>query len=334
LTCYIFKGVILKKTIKIVAKIFGIVISVIVVSCIVLSIVHTILLNTENKKIVPNGILTEINGHRLHVYSEGNKNNKPTLVFMSGGGTASPVYDFKQLYSLFSDEYHIVIIEKIGYGYADIVNTDRDIDIVLEETREALQFVGENAPFVLFPHSMSGLEAFYWLSKYPEEITAIIGLDIGFPEMYDQLKNMKEFMKVQYALMHIISRIGLHRFYSMQVNNLTDDEYRQAKYLMYRNFMNVTLKNELFSVFINSEKVHNAINSIEIGNILLFSSNGNEIGDFWVPAQRKFAEKMDAELIILDCGHYIHNFESEKIARKSKIFLLELLESGRRLPIS
>jgi pimeloyl-ACP methyl ester carboxylesterase len=283
-------------------------------------------LNIESKKIVPNGILTEINGHRLHVYSEGNKNNKPTFVFMSGNGTVSPVYDFKQIYSLFSDEYHIVIIEKIGYGYADIVNTDRDIDIVLEETRKALQSVGINAPFVLFPHSMSGLEAFYWLSKYPEEITAIIGLDIAFPEIYDRLKDMEELMKVQYTLMNIISRIGFHRFFPMQINNLTDDEYRQAKYLMYRNFMNITIKNEIFNVLINAEKVHNAINSIETGNILLFSSNGKEIGDFWVPAQKKFAEKMDSELIILDCGHYIHNFESEEIVKRSKIFLIELLE--------
>jgi hypothetical protein len=35
---------------------------------------------------------------------------------------------------------------------------------------------------------------------------------------------------------------------------------------------------------------------------------------------------MDAELIIFDCGHYIHNFESEEIVKRGKLFLIELLE--------
>jgi hypothetical protein len=81
------------------------------------SILNIILLRIENKKIVPNGNLVNVNNHRLHIYSEGKISNKPTLVFMAGGGTAAPVYDFKPLYSLLSDKYRIAVIEKICYGY-------------------------------------------------------------------------------------------------------------------------------------------------------------------------------------------------------------------------
>jgi len=36
---------------------------------------------------------------------------------------------------------------------------------MLEETRRALELSGEKGPYVLLPHSMSGLEAIYWAQK-------------------------------------------------------------------------------------------------------------------------------------------------------------------------
>lgn len=49
---------------------------------------------------VPNGQMVEVNGYNMHVYVEGEGDT--TLVFMSGGGTSSPVLYFKSLYSLLS----------------------------------------------------------------------------------------------------------------------------------------------------------------------------------------------------------------------------------------
>ena len=39
----------------------------------------------------------------------------PTLVFMSGAGTSSPILDFKSRYSLLNDDYRITVVEKFGY---------------------------------------------------------------------------------------------------------------------------------------------------------------------------------------------------------------------------
>jgi len=39
-------------------------------------------------------------GHKLHLFRTGDLNN-PKLLFMSGSGTAAPVYDFKILLRLF-----------------------------------------------------------------------------------------------------------------------------------------------------------------------------------------------------------------------------------------
>ena len=53
---------------------------------------------------------------------------------------------------------------------------------MLNEVRQGLSLAGESGPYILFPHSMSGLEAVYWAQQYPDEVTAIIGLDMAVPE--------------------------------------------------------------------------------------------------------------------------------------------------------
>lgn len=77
---------------------------------------HQIQLSKENKRFTPPGQMVEVNDHRMHVYSE--RNGEKTLVFMSGGGTSSPVLDFKSLYSLLNDVYKIVVVEKAGLRFS------------------------------------------------------------------------------------------------------------------------------------------------------------------------------------------------------------------------
>ena len=42
------------------------------------------------------------------------------------------------MYSLLSNDYKIVVVEKFGYGFSDVVDENRDIDTMLSETRMAL----------------------------------------------------------------------------------------------------------------------------------------------------------------------------------------------------
>ena len=61
----------------------------------------------------------EIDGHKLHLFRVGDEKN-PKLVFMSGSGTISPVYDFKILYEKLVSDFRIIVIEKFGYGCSDL----------------------------------------------------------------------------------------------------------------------------------------------------------------------------------------------------------------------
>ncbi len=101
----------------------------------------------------------EVNNHKIHVYSEGS--GPDTLVFMAGGGTSSPLLDFKTLYSRLSNQYKIVVVEKSRNGFSEDSNSSRDLNTILGDTREALIKAGIFGPYILFPHSMSGIEAQY-----------------------------------------------------------------------------------------------------------------------------------------------------------------------------
>lgn len=136
-----------------------IVIIALTITLLAIYINHRIQLKKEAKFKKPMGELAQVNDHKMSVYVEGNGHK--TIIFMSGGGTCSPILDFKSLYSLLSDDYKIVVVEKFGYGFSDVVEKDRNIDSILEDSRTALAKLGIKGPYVLCPHSMSVIEALY-----------------------------------------------------------------------------------------------------------------------------------------------------------------------------
>ena len=145
---------------------------------------HRILLKKEaplREKTV--GTPVTVDGGTMYVYSEGEGDQ--TVVFLSGYGTSSPIYDFRPLYRLLSDDFRIAVVEKFGYGFSDQTDLPRDIDTLLSETRQALAGAGIEGPFLLCPHSMSGMEALYWAQQYPEEISGIVFSDAAIPGAYD-----------------------------------------------------------------------------------------------------------------------------------------------------
>lgn len=271
--------------------------------------------------------MVEVNGHQMHVYIEGD--GEDTLVFMSGGGTSSPVLDFKSLYSLVSDKYKIVVVEKAGYGFSDISDTDRDMDTILQETREALLKSGVKGPYILFPHSMSGIEALYWAQVYPNEVKAIIGLDMAVPAAYKDYE-------INMPLIHLsafAANIGFTRWISglsesdaIKYGTLTDEEKEMYKVIFYRRTATKNMINEVQYIKENAEKVGAA--GIPNVPMLLFSSNGQGTGwneDEWNEFQRDFISKhKESNLIKLDCSHYIHDIEYKRIADESEKYIESL----------
>lgn len=289
---------------------------------------HKIKLKKEEKLFKTNGKIVEVNNHNINVYISGNSNSDITLVFMSGAGTCSPTLDFKTLYSLFENDYQIAVVEKAGYGFSDISDIDRDIDTILFETRESLNKAGvKSNKYILFPHSMSGIEALYWANKYPDEIKGIVGLDPAVPKAYENMK----INSLLFNLAKIGADIGLTRFIPSIVNSssaikdgkLTDGEKELYRIIFYRRTATISMLNETKSIKENAKKLEK-IDTTDVP-MLFFASNGDGTG-YSKEEWRKFIidyidSKQNGNYKILDCSHYVHNIEYQTIYEESLNFI-------------
>jgi len=291
---------------------------------------HEIQLNKEAQKYPAPGSMVDVNGKKLHVYAEGE--GDITLVFMAGHGTSNPTLDFKPLWKKMLDQYRIAVIEKSGYGWSESSKSSRDIDTLLSETRKALELSGERGPYVLVPHSMSGLEAIYWAQKYPDEVKAIIGLDPLIPETFTV---MPEPQKQQLYPMYFISRIGVSRFMpesDVELNfpvitseALTEQDKQAFLAVFYRSAFSKDMLNEVQHLKDNTKKV--AGNEVPAKTpMYFFISEGQEDKvSGWKETLSNYLSRIEVSgQMLLDTGHYVHYEKAEIIAKEAKAFLKDI----------
>lgn len=301
------------------------IIVVIIILFLTISIIrHKICYSKEKNLLTPLGTMVEVNGHNMSIYVEGEGDK--TIVFLSGGGTCSPILDFKSLYSLLSDDYRIVVVEKFGYGFSDVVDEKRDIKTILSETRTALDKAGIEGPYILCPHSMSGIEALYWAQQYPNEIEAIIGLDMAVPEYYDEMKISLPVLKLgQYGAALGITRWipSLAESDAIKYGTLSDSEKQIYRAVFYNRTATVTMINECKIVKENANIVKE--NGVPKVPMLLFISNGSGTGfneQTWRSIPKDYISGLDhASYIELDCPHYVHDYKYDEISKEIRNFI-------------
>ncbi|MFB6469608.1 alpha/beta hydrolase [Cytobacillus sp. Hz8] len=249
----------MKKTFNLLKKIILVCIAIVAVMIVAVFIYHQYRLNCESSLIQKKGTLIDFNGKKMNVYNEGK--GKDTFVFMSGSGVAAPVYEMKGLYKKFSRSHKIAVVERAGYGYSDVFHDNRNIDTILEQTRQALIKSGNKPPYILLPHSISGLEAIYWAQKYPQEIKSIIALDIGLPNEYAKYKlGIGESLSIRG--MNLFAKLGFQRLFPtitydpevIKQSFLSDKEKEIFKAISYKQAFNDDMKQELLQNKDNARK--------------------------------------------------------------------------------
>lgn len=249
----------LKQCLKILRNFILMLLSLCVLFLLICFVYNKIELKKEAKIIKPTGTIVKVSGRNMHVYTEGNGNL--TCVFMSGSAIAASNLDFKGLYEKMSNKYRIAVVDRASYGFSDAANDSRDIDIILDETRQALKKAGVNGPYILFPHSISGLEAIYWAQKYPDEVKGIIGLDIGLPEEYkNQTLRKSDLLFLDFS--SFLAKAGVYRLlpsiaYDKTIVNgnfLSKNEKELYKALCYKNLYSLDMVKEIKFSQSNSKK--------------------------------------------------------------------------------
>lgn len=160
---------------KKVMVVIGIILAVFIGLMVIGFIVNPIISRGELEKIAPYGQMVEVDGKRMHVYAMGE--GSETVVLLPGFGVSLPSADFGPLMRELSKHHTVVTVEYFGIGFSEQTDTPRTNENYTHEIREALKKAGFTPPYILMPHSASGVYSEYYASRYPGEIKGIIMLD-------------------------------------------------------------------------------------------------------------------------------------------------------------
>ncbi|OOM06414.1 alpha/beta hydrolase [Clostridium saccharobutylicum] len=316
-----------KKIMKILRSIF----IVILVVLIIMPIVGQVRKYLEKNDVKPLGMMVEVDGKKMHVYSEGEGDK--TILLMPGLGSIAPSIDFKPLIEELKSDFRVVVVEPFGYGFSDETTKERSAENIVNETRIALKEANIDGPYILMPHSISGIYAEYYAAVYPKEVEAIIMLDTTLVKT-----SLEEFSEIdlsmgkkQYILAEAANFLGLDR---ILYNNIYKDEEcfsREDKDKLVKmgvqNTFNRTMENEFNMLLKNCEIISKTKMSKDLP-ILKFISiksmediHNEKYTDIINKNINEFQEYNKFTYSTLEGGHYIYYTKSKEIGKETREFL-------------
>ena len=312
----------MKKALKVIGKIL---LGIVAVIAVVLAGTSTynIICSASEKDLLENqlyGRKVEVYGHEMSIYVAGE--GEHTLVFMAGSGDSAPIINYKNFADRFDEDYRVVVIEKFGYGFSDGFDGSRDVETRVKQDREALKKAGVEGPYILCPHSYSGLETVYWAQTYPDEVEAIIGLDMAVPAAYDMMdeKHIASESSV-YFWSRVARNAGIVRLIAGATipEGYSDMEVKSAMALVCSRFSNETFANE--SKYIIHDRTVIESQAMPDVPTLLIVSDGT-IDEGWIGFENDYAEQItDVTTVQLDCGHSVYIEEPDKCEEAIREFM-------------
>jgi pimeloyl-ACP methyl ester carboxylesterase len=258
----------------------------------------------------------------MHVYSEGR--GGANVVLLPGWGNPCPAVDFQPLIKALRDDYRVTVVDYYGYGWSDGTKAARTNAAIVEETRAALLAAGIEPPYILLPHSLSGIYALYYSRSHPEEIRAIINLDSSFPALNAFSKPptnspLKSLLRVSGLLRVILA-------FDPGISGYGKPEYSEAELallsaMICRNLDNATQRLESDAIYANRAELVGLgyPRTIPVAMILAEDSIAQAKRLFggmdWVEEHKdQVAGNVDGSVYALKGGHNLYRSHADAIA--------------------
>lgn len=283
--------------------------------------VNRIFFSDELQAVTPYGEMIEIHGQKMHVYSMGT--GEQTIVLLPGFGVSLPSADFGPLMRELSREYTVVCVEYFGVGFSEQTDSPRTNENITEEIRAALSAAGFSAPYILMPHSASGVYSEYYAAKYPEEISAIILLDTTSTAV-DAKGNMPKFVygigKLQQATGLTRLTMGLIPATQKVENGYTPQEIADYK-LFTLHVLNDTMIDQAYRLIDNINKVKALPFPSEIAVLKIISTQSlKRVGEaYQTDHLKRLGENVPS--ILIDSTHFVYQTNVEDLVKATADFL-------------
>lgn len=311
----------LKKLLIILLKIIGAIIIAIALFLAIVFTVNIISNKSEQGKIQSYGQLVPVDGKNMNVLIEGK--GEETVVLLPGYGTASPALDFKSLVEELAPFYKVVVIEPFGYGLSDVTEKERSTDNIVNEIHEALQYLKIDE-YILMGHSIAGIYGLDYVNKYPNEVSAFVGIDSSVPTQGG--------MDVEFPIetFKLLKKSGLGRL----MLKLGDDPYaglpfddetkEQMRMISLKNMYNTTTMNEMENIYPNFVAAQNLTFPSDLPLILFVQANNTDRKD-WVSLHEEQAkESVHGKMMTFEGSHYLHHTRSKEIVENFRAYMEEV----------
>jgi pimeloyl-ACP methyl ester carboxylesterase len=305
---------------------FGIIVGMIVAAHAVGYLINRLLLPRERARVRPYGRLVDVDGRRMHVVALGDGDE--TVVLLAGANVPLPSADFGPLMRLLATRFTVVCIEYLGVGHSDTTPAPRTNENITGEIRAALAQAGFCPPYVLMPHSASGITSEYYAAQHPEEVSSII--------MLDTTSSAVEAARVP-PLVYWLAKVPQVTGVSRVVNTVVvprllrkERGYAEREIRDYRTFMNQPLNDTVIDQNIRfPDNVHEVMQLTfpDATPVLKIVPRGTlkRMGDEY---QREHVRRLgpNATYEVVEGSHFVYHTHPQRILQAT----IELLEPTNR----
>ncbi len=311
-------------------RVGGIALASLSVLALVSAVINASLNASEQSTLAPYGQTVTLPAGDMNVYRNGGAG--PTIVLLSGYGTAAPALDFAPLIREL-DAFDVIVVEGFGYGYSDLDVKNRSIENITAELHQVLAELDVSSPVILAGHSVGGIYARYYAHEYPDEVAAIIGID----PMAATTSSLE--VGDASSVDSIIAASGLVRWASAILPELvqppgtafTDEERKRIATMTNWNYGSASLSDEWAQIGANSTKANAHPFAPGLPVLEFLASETVEYMPDWLQNHKaELAGVATHQLEILEGAHYLHWAQSPSMARTIAEFVSAHVTAGLR----
>jgi pimeloyl-ACP methyl ester carboxylesterase len=273
-----------------------------------------------------------VDGHQIF-YREAGDDAAPAVVLLHGFPTSS--YMFRHLIPALADEYHVIAPDHLGFGLSDappVDEFDYTFDGLTDLTAGLLGTLGVNR-YAMYVQDYGAPIGWRLALRDPAAITAIIsqngnGYDAGFVEGFwkvVQAYQQEQTADTEAAVRQFLTLDATRWQYVTGVadETLVDPESWQHDYALISRPGNDLVQLKLFRDYATNAalypRLHDYFRAVRVP-LLAVWGRGDEI--FGPAGAEAFADDLpDAEIHLLDGGHFLLESACDDVARLIRNFL-------------
>lgn len=290
------------------------------------TVVNLVASGVEQRELTPYGRSVTVDGRQLNVLDTGAPPaanagaDAPTIVLLPGLGTTAPALDYEPLIAELRGRARVVSVEPFGTGLSDQSDTPRTVEAITAELHEALQQLGVDR-YVLMGHSIAGIYALDYSTRYAEELIAFVGIDSSVPDQPGSADPIPSDGLAALGSLGILR--ALNALSGDQLSGLpySAETKRQLHILRERNTTAPTMLDEMRQAPANFAAVSGEHFPSALPVLLFVVADDPELPGWLALHEEQAASVRHGVVVPLAGGHYLHHSQSPRIAAETFAFL-------------